>query len=154
MLALVGCSVAPPGDSDSQTESSAATQTGSATETGSPTTDAPACDEDECGPWETCSDPFGVCEFDCLATSQPAIDPPGSCEIHLVEFPEVLIGFTYVDVDGVRYGRADDCADEVEQDFPFWVWTVEGETIRLCEMLCSLYEASPDVEVGVQCESA
>jgi hypothetical protein len=111
----------------------------------------PPCFDEDCPLYQTCTGDHGICQYGCAGPIPPIIDPPGSCEIPLVDFPEQFIPFVHLLVDGMEIPYLGDCAEEVDAG---WTWLVEGETILLCEKLCPIFEASSEIELswGVPCE--
>jgi hypothetical protein len=108
------------------------------------------CNDEDCGRWEHCSGlRLGICEFPCRGAGSIWIDPAGSCEVPLHDFPFILLGYTSVVLDGEAHDDVDDCIDEPANGA--WTLLPNSSTLFLCDALCLEFEQAMIAELEWGC---
>jgi hypothetical protein len=144
-LAVLGCgpqAIVP--DTDNADETATETGPGTETETGSPV----PCNEADCGPLEWCSGEFGSC-IPCMGEIPVINDPPGSCQLKIVDLMPVFIPYVSIYIDGViLWGLSPqhDCAEE-QPDEGAYVWAADYSTVEFCELACLAFHSAREVTI-------
>jgi hypothetical protein len=95
------------------------------------------CVPEDCGPLELCWDEFGDCAFACYTTIPLVIDPPGSCQMLLPDYPLWVVDYAGILFDGMELSYLDDCAEEIGLA---WTWLPDYAGALLCEQACLEHE--------------